>query len=210
MTAGGDKDRQLAAAALEKRLKKETPSRAEEAALRRVAAAREEEQRREHYATIPQKHWREMSGRQAKILQEQAERYGIPFGGAVVNLPAVVRALHDFLAENGRYLTAGDVDSKERKTRLEADRLQIKLDRERGEVAPIDDIHNGLASIATILRSAIMTLQKQFGAEAFKIMDDALGEAERIIAAALPPMPPAPPPDAAEGDPDDAAAAATQ
>ncbi len=47
-----------------------------------------------------------MSGRQAKVLQEQAARYGIPFGGSTIDLPEVVRALHDFLA-NAKYQLRG-------------------------------------------------------------------------------------------------------
>lgn len=46
-----------------------------------------------------------MSGRQTKVLNEQAERYGIPLGGRTINLPAVVRALHEFLARNARKLS---------------------------------------------------------------------------------------------------------
>ncbi len=49
-----------------------------------------------------------MSGRQTKVINEQAERYGIPFGGATINLPTVVRALHDFLADNAVKLARDD------------------------------------------------------------------------------------------------------
>ena len=45
-----------------------------------------------------------MSGRQPKVPYEQAARCGSPFSGAVVDLPAVMRALHDFLAANAAKL----------------------------------------------------------------------------------------------------------
>ena len=57
---------------------------------------------------LPQKRWREMSGRQAKVINELVITYGIPFNGATVNLPEVVRALRDFLARNARRFRYGD------------------------------------------------------------------------------------------------------
>ena len=57
----------------------------------------ENRKRWHHYRTIPQSHWEKMSGRQRKTLKEQAITYEIPFGGAKINLLAVVPALHDFL-----------------------------------------------------------------------------------------------------------------
>ena len=93
-------DREQAAAALEKRRKGEKPTELERKALARLERAREEEQRWAFYGTIPQKHWRAMSGRVAKTINEQADKYGIPFNGRTVDLPSVVRALHDFLAKN--------------------------------------------------------------------------------------------------------------
>ena len=76
--------------------------------LKRHESEKEERLRWQYYASIPQKHWRNMSGRQTKVINEQAQRYGIPFGGASINLPAVVRALHDFLADNAVKLARDD------------------------------------------------------------------------------------------------------
>lgn len=65
----------------------------------------EEQLRWKHYCSISAKHWKAMSGRQTKTLIEQSGRYGIPFSGAVINLPDVVKALHDFFAENGQAIS---------------------------------------------------------------------------------------------------------
>ena len=83
-------------------------SRREREALKRHEKEQEEARRWQYYASIPQKHWRQMSGRQTKVLNEQAALYGIPFGGATVDLPKVVRAVHDFLAENAHKLARDD------------------------------------------------------------------------------------------------------
>lgn len=94
-------DRALVATAVEKQWIGEKPSRPEAAALRRWHKAREGAARWEHYRTIPQKHWVKMSGgRPWKILREQAQRCGTPFVEAEIDLSAVVRPLHDFLAAN--------------------------------------------------------------------------------------------------------------
>ncbi len=93
-------DRRMAAVAMQKSAAGETPSAQEVAALRRVERAQEETMRWQYYRTIPQSHWARMSDRQPKILQEQSERYGLPFGAAVIDLPALAKKLHDFLAQN--------------------------------------------------------------------------------------------------------------
>ena len=82
----------------------ETPSAQELAALKRIEKAQEEADRWRYYHSIPQKHWATMSGRQPKILAEQAGRYGLPFGGALIDLQALAKAFHDFLAANAASL----------------------------------------------------------------------------------------------------------
>jgi hypothetical protein len=44
----------------------------EQAALKKHEKQREEQLRWKYYGSIPQKHWRQMSGRQTKVLNEQA------------------------------------------------------------------------------------------------------------------------------------------
>src|SRR4051812_12065715 len=73
-------DGRMAAIAIAKSRAGESPTAAERAALGRFQRAEEERQRWEYYRTIPQVHYSQMSGRQPKILAEQQERYGIPFG----------------------------------------------------------------------------------------------------------------------------------
>jgi len=107
--AGPDSDRERAVMALEKQRHGGKPTRQEAAALRRWQARHEEEQRWKHYRSIPAKHWRAMAGRSDQVRNDQAGRYGIPFGGPTIDLTAVVRAWHDFLAANAVKL-ARDAD----------------------------------------------------------------------------------------------------
>jgi len=103
-------ERELAAVAVDKLARRETPTARELEALARVERRDEEEQRWRHYRTIPKKHWRRMSGRQAKVLNEQATRHGIPLGGPTISLAEVVRWLHDFLAANKVRLACAEDD----------------------------------------------------------------------------------------------------
>ncbi len=183
-------DKDLAARAYRKVMSGEQPTAQERAALRRYETEQEETRRWQYYESIPQKHWRQMSGRQTKVLNEQAERYGIPCGGRTINLPNVVRALHDFLAANARKLAAEDDEmlgsgvpspalERYREERAKLARLD-RLERER-VLVPRDEVREGLGRIAAIIRSAGEALQRQFGASAVDLLYEALDDAQREI-----------------------------
>lgn len=190
-------DRELARAAIAKRQQGVLPSMRELAGLTRYERLVEERKRWQFYRTIPQKHWRSMSGRQARTINEQAVAYGIPFGGREVNLPDVVRAMHDFFARHAHRLASilGDdpllADSGEptmflEKLREETWKLRRleRLERET-QLVSRDVVHEALARIAGIIRQAGDTLQRQFGSEAFDVLNDALDDAEREIEASF-------------------------
>jgi hypothetical protein len=161
----------------------------EQAALKKFEKDKEEKLRWQYYRSIPQKHWREMSGRQTKILHEQAGLYGLPFGGATVDLPAVVLALHDFLAANARKLAVPDDELMQGAASPALERyreeraLIAKLERQEreGTLLPRDQTRDGLGRIAARIRAAGELLERQFGPEARAVLDEALTDAEREI-----------------------------
>ncbi len=164
-------------------------SREEETALKHHEKEKEERLRWQYYDSIPQKHWRAMSGRQAKVLIEQASRYGIPFGAATVSLPKVIRALHDFLADNKHKLARDDDDmlngpaspalERYREERALMARLQ-RLERE-GELLPRDLVRQSLSKTATLIRTAGESLQRQYGDGAAELLYEAISDAESEI-----------------------------
>lgn len=178
----------------------------ERAALKRHEREKEERLRWQYYGSIPQKHWRAMSARQTKVINEQAQRYGIPFGGSRINLPAVVRALHDFLAENAQKLARDDDPlmqgtgspalERYREERAAMARLD-RLEREQNLI-PRGEVREALGRIAAILRGAGDVLQREAGRAAFEILCEALDDAQREIDRAFgkgaddPPHEPAP------------------
>jgi hypothetical protein len=182
-------DRELVARAYRKLIDKQELTAQERAALNRHEKEKEERTRWQYYGSIPQKHWRQMSGRQTKVINEQARRYGIPFGGATINLPAVVRAFHDFLADNAQKLAREDdplLDGaptpaleRYREERAALARLD-RLERE-GKLVDRDDVRQSLGRIAGLIRAAGETLERQFGKAAADILSEALDDAAREI-----------------------------
>ena len=164
-------------------------SKEERQALKRHEKDKEERLRWQYYRSIPQKHWREMSGRQTKVINEQASRYGIPFGGPTISLPAVVRAFHDFLAENAQKLARDDDElmqgsgspalERYREERAALARLD-RLEREE-QLLPRDEVRQAMGRVASILRGAGDSLQRQFGHAAVEILYEALDDAKREI-----------------------------
>jgi len=182
-------DADLVARAYRKVMDRQELTKPERAALKRHEREKEERLRWQYYAAIPQKHWRQMSGRQTKVLHEQAARYGIPFGGSAINLPAVVRAFHDFLADNAQKLARDDDPlmqgtgspalERYREERAAMARLD-RLEREQ-KLIPRDTARESLGRIAAILRGAGESLQREFGSAAVEILYEALDDSQREI-----------------------------
>lgn len=180
-------DDEVARRAYRKFIDRQELTQAEREVLKRHEKQKEEQLRWKYYRSIPQKHWRQMSGRQTKVINEQATRYGIPFGGAKIDLTAVVKALHDFLAENALKLARDDdillqggsspALERYREERAELARLD-RLERQR-QLLPRDEVKQSLGRIAAIIRSAGDAIQRQFGASAVDILYEALADAQR-------------------------------
>jgi len=179
-------DLDLAAQAEAKRQAGQRPTRDELAAERRVAKRRDEEERWRIYRTIPKGDWAKMSGRQQKVLNEQAGRYGIPLIGKEISLPEVVFWLHQFFAENKFRFADDDAPQWAEELRRENTRLKRMVRKEKqGELIPRGDLREGLALMASILRRCGDTLQRQYGPEARDVLDDALNECLEEVQAAI-------------------------
>jgi hypothetical protein len=182
-------DQELAKRAYQKLMAGQQPTAEEKAALRRFEKDKEESRRWEYYRSIPQKHWRQMSGRPTQVINSQAERYGIPFGGAKIDLTKVVKALHEFLAVNAQKLASddelmqGDASSPALERYREERARLAQLDRLEREHVLVqrDQVREGLGRIASIIRTAGDTLQRQFGPDAAEILLDSLDDAEQEI-----------------------------
>ena len=154
--------------------------------LERVKRARDQAGFEVVCRVIPKKWIAAAAGRQHKTLNEAAIRYGTPVGGKTVDLGELVRWIFDFLAGNARKLAAvngedpmsGEVTpALERWRGAKADREEFFRDRDFGEWVARDDVHEGLALFASILRRAGERLERECGPRAHDILDKALTEA---------------------------------
>jgi hypothetical protein len=177
-------DAELANRARAKQGRGEKLSREENSALRQSRQQAEDALRRRFYAAIPQKHWRELCGRQTKTLHDQARRYGAPTGGATIDLGAFLRWYYDWVADNAVRLAADDPEDpgwleKGRKERA----LLLRLERlsRRGELLPRSEVRAMLAIVASVLRNTGRRLEHDFGRDAAVLMEEGLDEAEAAI-----------------------------
>ena len=144
-------------------------------------------------AEIPKKLYRQMAGRQDKILNDQDALWGIPLRGPTVDLAAVVRWLHDFLGKNGRALAraigddpdlVGDEADNPMLERLREEKWKLarldRLQREQQLVAR-EDTHQIFGRAAERIRQAGELLQKQFGSDAAAILEEAIDDAMRLV-----------------------------
>lgn len=197
--SGGDKvaaarlprspyDIEIVKRATAKRASGGTLNRTEESHLRRFQIEKDEESRWEHYRSVPQKHFITLTGRQAKILREQATRYGLPIDRPVVDLGEVLRSIFDFIALNKHRLRS-EAGSEEETPALERYRVakaiqtEIKNEQMLGKWHRREDVLEGFALIASILRRGGERIQKAFGVGPLEILneciDDATNEVER-------------------------------
>lgn len=183
-------DRTIANQAYKKVLEGTSLTASEQTALKRYEKAKEEQLRWKYYGSIPQKHWRQMSGRQTKVLHDQQKSYGLPIGGATIDLPAFVRAFHDFLAANSRILSkagqegSGSATKSPALERYREERAKlVRLDRleREAELLPRAYVQEGLARVAGLLRGMGEALQRAFGPDALRLLDETLDECEREV-----------------------------
>ncbi len=131
---------------------------------------------------VPKGVWCKWSGRQHKVVNEQAGRYGAPIGGATIALPEVARWIHDFLADNARRLAAvdgGDDDSPGLEY-WKTQRERLRFESESAQRLDRGEVHQGLGRMAAILRQAGEALQREFpGAEV--VLNQALEDFEREV-----------------------------
>lgn len=186
-------DRELLASAAAKRKAGKQLNRAEAALVRKAAAVKEELDRWKFYQNIPQKHWAKMSGRQWKVLREQAELYGIPFADAVIDLTRVVPAIHDFFAKHFRkFATPGNPEDellegcsqKLKDEYIREQTLYKRVQREELEkkLVPLDKLSAALVMMGNSVRRGIEILQRMPGGdEAAAVMNEVLIEFERQL-----------------------------
>lgn len=193
-------DEALVRRAMGKELVGEALTGAESRALRRWEKLERERVAWEVYAAVPKKHYREMSGRQDKVINQQAERYGLSaLLGPTVDLRRLLPQLHDFLAkhwhrfeeeiEADSIMTGGAANSPamERYRQFKGDLASLEVEERQGSLLPRAEVREGLLVIAGVIRTAGEHLEREYGVGARAVLDGALDDAEakirRLVAA---------------------------
>ena len=158
------------------------------AAYKRWNAAQREAHVQEFIRAIPQKKYRSWCDvKDAKTIYKHCDLYGFPVRGKTIDVTAVVRHLHNFLVDKGSVLQAkasavAEADSEiQRQRAAKADILEMERDEKRGTLLPRSLVHDMHVRFAARLRKAADSLGRRFGAEAQRVLADALDDCERFV-----------------------------
>jgi hypothetical protein len=137
--------------------------------------------RRQVLASVTKREFCELSGRQVKTLNEQADRYGLPLRGKTVDLFAAIKSYHDLIATNSHrlkgadeqdpMLAEGDSPALERYRNAKADLAELEREERVRNLLPRQLVHSTLGELAELLRSTGDVLRKQFGKEAYSLLE---------------------------------------
>ena len=187
----------LVQAAIKKTAARQPLSDRERRAWTKWEAEEDERRGRRFVSRVPKKTYLLWSGRQTKILHDQADLYGLPLRAATIDVPEVIAWLHDFLAQWKHHLAplvkGGAIEGqplglKEQLLseqvaiyRMRVKLLEDNLQERHKHLIPRGEVHTLLAQLATVLRAAGDRLQKQFGPDAASILDVALDDYEAAL-----------------------------
>lgn len=181
--------------ALTKKQQGQKLSRDESRAIERAKREQLDRTLREALRACPKKLYVELSGRQHKILDDQAARYSLPLLGPAVDLFALLHKFHDLLAEHGGKLLAAEEEQeatdwaneckKEQALKARAERLALC-----GQLLRRHVVDATLQNVAALLRSAGERMQQQGHTDAYQLLDETLADAQVQIDELLRQQPP--------------------
>lgn len=176
--------------------KKKPLSRDKQRAVDRSKRESADKQLRGILSKCPKGVYSELSGRQHKVLDEQAGRYGLPLLGKEIDLGAVLRRFHDLLRDHGDQIagerpdgqpvTEWDEDVKKQRALL----LRLDVAERCGELLRKHLVDQILQQVAGLLRSAGERMQHEGHEEAYKILDETLIDAQSSVDELLGSQPP--------------------
>jgi len=137
---------------------------------------------------VPKSIYADWAGVQIKQLHDVADTYGAPLRPAAIDLPALVRWLHEFVAANSAKLrrkgdgTDGDWREQERREQFLLSRLK-RLEK-AGTLVSVDEVHEMHSRFIAALRGLGDRLERQHGGAARDMLSDTLDAFDREMQAA--------------------------
>lgn len=181
-------------AALEAKLKQAkgfSISKTEESLIRRYDEQIAIEIRDDFLINLPKGIYCKLSGRQQKVVDEQAVRYDIAIDGAKIDLYSVLKRFHDILAEWGP--TIRELEGEEGSLRTEKLRKEIELLERKSKSLDLDiknkqdefidrgTLRVRMEWLANKLRTVSERLGKRFGGDAQLLLNHALKQIEEEL-----------------------------
>lgn len=178
-------------AALEAKLKQAkgiSLSKTEESLIRKYDEQIAIEIRDDVLLNLPKGIYCKLSGRQQKVVDEQAVRYDIAIDGAKIDLYSVLKRFHDILAEWGP--TIRELEGEEGSLRTEKLRKEIELLERKSKSLDLDiknkqdefidrgTLRVRMEWLANKLRTVSERLGKRFGGDAQVLLNHALKQIE--------------------------------
>lgn len=151
-----------------------------------------ESNREDALLNLPKGIYCKLSGRQQKVVDEQAVRYGLAIDGSKIDLYQVLKKFHDILAEWGP--TINELQGAEGSLRTEKLRREIELLERRSKSIELDiknkqdefidrnTLRVRMEWLANKLRTVSERLGKRFGADAQVLLNHALSQIEEELA----------------------------
>ena len=139
-------------------------------ALKKFQRSKDEAARQAAYRACPAKDYSTLSGRHARVLIDQAFRYGVPCSGAEVNLGAVLRWFHDFLAKNAHRLDQkGEISPSDRsladyREAMTRQKLLEIADQE-DQIMPITEVHEFAGTLVGRLVQVLSNIENAIASE---------------------------------------------
>lgn len=134
---------------------------------------------RQVFRALPKKLYCELSGRQPKVINEQASRYGLPLSGSTLDLFEVIAAFHNFLAVNAKKFGKDEVFSLKANEELanlrrKGQLLEIELQERNSQWVSRIEVQSGLAWLVGRLQTAAESIGVAAGKESQKLFNDLL------------------------------------
>lgn len=190
-------DERLAASARAKLARGEAPTARETLSLNRVDRDLIADYGARYVRQVPQATYLEWVGRTQRVVRAQADHFGMPFLGKSINVPEVLRRLHDVLAQvranaippAQRAAESSDEAGKDNRSataeirllEAKADLVEDERDVKRQELLPRASVHEIHSRMARVLRSMGERIGKNYGPHAHRMVNEALDDYEHLI-----------------------------
>lgn len=141
--------------------------------------------REEVVASVSKAEWIQWSGSSNTTLRDYAGRHGMPVGsGRPIEIPAVARWIHKFIAENRQKLAIETSTRSPVQDEIAKEELALKRYKRQeieGVLIPRATMRDLTTRLASLLRGAGDRLQRRFGNDARAVLDEALDAFEKEL-----------------------------